>query len=188
MRIRYATLCLLLLAASYAPLRAQQQPGTLREARGETPVARSADVASVDAIIAALYDVISGPKDAPRDWDRMRSLFVPGARLMPVNRRPDGSSALITLSVEDYITRVGPQLISSGFSEHEIASVSERFGDVVHVFSSYEGRMVDRAEPIRGINSIQLMHDGTRWWVVTVFWQAENADNPIPPRYLPPAR
>ncbi len=182
MRLRYVTTAAALLAVLLAPaLGAQQQPAGTPAA----PPALPADVSSPEAIVAALYDVISGPLGEERNWDRMRSLFVPGARLIPVGRRPDGSFALTTMSVDDYISRAGPRLVSTGFSEREIARTEERFGNIMHVFSTYEGVMETDAPTIRGINSIQLMFDGARWWVVTVFWEAERPDNPIPERYLP---
>ena len=151
-----------------------------------SPPARPADVASVDAIVAALYDVISGPKGATRDWDRMRSLFYPGARLIPTGKRPDGTTSARVADVEGYIERSRPFLEGEGFFEREIGRRTERFGSVVHVFSSYDSRhAASDAQPFaRGVNSIQLYHDGTRWWVMTVMWDSERPDNPIPAKYL----
>ncbi|MDF1503856.1 hypothetical protein, partial [Roseisolibacter sp. H3M3-2] len=154
------------------------------------PAARPADVASVDAILAALYDVISGPAGQKRDWDRMRSLFAPGARLIPTGRAPDGTFRLRTWTVDEYVTNAGAGLEANGFFEKEIARRTERYGNVVHAFSSYESRRAaGDAQPFaRGINSIQLWNDGKRWWVVSVFWEGERPDNPIPPQYLPAPR
>ncbi len=151
------------------------------------PPADPADVATPDAIIGALYDVISGPAGAARNWDRMRSLFVPGARLIPTGVRPDGTRAHRVMTVDDYIRTSGPVLERDGFFETESHRVTEQFGNILHAFSTYESRRnADDPEPfVRGINSIQLFHDGTRWWVVTVFWDSERPDNPIPGNYLP---
>ena len=148
--------------------------------------AHPADVASEDAFIAALYDVISGPAGTPRDWDRMRSLFAPGARLIPTGKRRDGSWFMLQWDVEEYIRRAGPQLETAGFFEREVARRSERFGNMVHAFSTYESRHAeaDSVPFARGINSIQLSSDGARWWVVTILWEGERPDNPIPPKYL----
>ncbi|MDH4130578.1 MAG: hypothetical protein OEW17_05130 [Gemmatimonadota bacterium] len=168
------------LAVHAAPARAQ-------DTAAAAPVtARPADVASEDAIIAALYDVISGPAGTPRDWNRMRSLFAPGARLIPTGKRRDGTWFLVNWDVEEYITRAGSQLEADGFFEREIARQSERYGNMAHAFSSYESRHAeaDSLPFARGINSIQLRSDGTRWWVVTVLWEGERPDNPIPARYL----
>lgn len=149
------------------------------------PPARPEDVASIDAIIAALYDVISGPAGQARDWNRMRSLFIPGGRLMPTGVRPDGSVVTRIMEVNDYIATSGPMLERVGFNEREIARRVEQFGHIAHVFSTYEGRTETDATVIRGINSIQLLNDGTRWWVVSVYWEAERPDNPLPAQYLP---
>lgn len=144
------------------------------------------DVASMDAILAALYDVISGPAGQKRDWDRMRFLFAPDARLIPAVYRPDSVPTLRIWSVDQYISQVGPRLETNGFFEKEVARRTERYGGVVHVFSTYESRRTsaDPAPFARGINSIQLFHDGRRWWIVTIYWEGERPTNPIPPAYL----
>jgi hypothetical protein len=149
--------------------------------------ARPADVATVDGIVAALYDVISGPAGQPRDWDRMRSLFAPEGRLMAVGARPEGVYALRTMTVEDYIGRNAKAFATMGFFEREAARSTEAFGQIVHVFSTYESRHAPGdAEPFqRGINSIQLVNDGKRWWIVNVLWRAEDASLRLPERYLP---
>jgi hypothetical protein len=141
-----------------------------------------ADVGSMDAIIKALYDVISGPAGQPRKWDRMRSLFISGARLIP-----SGGAAPRVLTVDEYIAQAGPNLEKNGFFEREISNKVETFGHITHTFSTYESRHTAQdAKPFaRGINSIQLFSDGTRWWVVTVFWDSERPNNPIPAKYLP---
>jgi hypothetical protein len=149
------------------------------------PAAKPEDVASIESIIAALYDVISGAAGQVRDWNRMRSLFIPDGRLMPSGVRPDGSVGIRLLSVNDYIASSGPVLERVGFREKEIARRVERFGHIAHVFSTYEGRMQTEPTVIRGINSIQLLNDGRRWWVVSVYWEAERPDMPLPREYLP---
>ena len=156
---------------------AQDSPG---------PAANPADVGSVNAILEAVYDVISGPAGEARDWDRMRSLFVSGARLIPTGRTQTGESRHRVMTLEEYIESSGPFLERNGFFEREIGRVSERYGKIVHAFSAYDSRRTaEDAEPFaRGINSFQLWHDGSRWWVVSIFWEAETPDNPIPDRYL----
>ena len=150
------------------------------------PVANASDVASIDSIVAALYDVISGPAGKKRDWDRMRSLFIPGARLIPTGKRQSGEVGSRVLTVEDYISGSTKALEEGGFFEREIARRTENYGNIAHVFSTYDSRRkADDAKPFaRGINSIQLMNDGKRWWIVTIFWQGEGPDNPLPEKYL----
>jgi len=157
-------------------------------AQTTAPAPRPQDVASMESIIGALYDVISGPAGQARDWDRMRSLFVPGARLIPAVYRRDSTPTLLTWTVDQYIATAGPGLESRGFFEREIAHREERYGGVVHRFSTYESRRAtaDPAPFARGINSIQLWNDGRRWWIVTVYWEGERPGNPIPENYLKP--
>jgi hypothetical protein len=165
-----------------SPAPNQSQPATTPS----TPAANPADVGSVDAILSAVYDVISGPAGKKRDWDRMRSLFIPGARLIPTGPRPGGAYGSRVLAVEDYVSRGDAIFAKEGFFEKEVARRTESFGQIAHVFSTYEARhATDDAKPfIRGINSFQLMNDGKRWWIVTIFWQAEDEKSPLPEKYL----
>lgn len=146
----------------------------------------SADVESVDAIITALYDVISGEAGEARDWDRFQSLFAEGATLSPLGRTQTGEVRRGVMTPESYAERNGPFLERDGFVEAEIGRVTERYGMIAHAFSAYESyRSASDEEPFaRGINSIQLMFDGTRWYVVSVFWQGESPDFPIPAEYI----
>ena len=156
---------------------APAQPATVKEADG----------ASVDSTIAALYDVISGPAGAPRNWNRMRSLFAPDAKLMVVTpNREGGGFALRAMTVEDYISRNMSAFNTAGFYEREISRTTDSFGQLVHVFSTYELlRSPNDAKPfMRGINSIQLAHDGKRWWIANLVWRAEDSGLALPERYL----
>jgi hypothetical protein len=181
----------LAMVLAFAPLPAcgvaAQTPAAPQPVDLSGPAAHLDDVSSVDAIITALYDVISGPSGQARDWDRMRSLFIPGGRLVPAVQRPGGVTTVRLMEVDDYITAIGPRLESIGFQEREVARRTEQFGQIAHVFSTYEGHMETEPTVVRGINSIQLLNDGTRWWVVTVFWDSERPNNPLPAQYLPPA-
>jgi hypothetical protein len=143
------------------------------------------DVATIDGVVDALYDVISGGVGQPRDWDRMRSLFHPAARMIATGPAPDGTQRMQAMDVEGYITGGGDMLVEIGFVEREIARTTERWGNMAHLFSTYEAFRGAETEPfLRGINSIQLWNDGNRWWILTILWEPETPDNPLPPRYL----
>jgi thioredoxin-related protein len=170
------------LLTTWAP--AKTQPAAAQSPTA-TPSANPADVATIDSIIAALYDVISGPP-GKRDWDRFRSLFISGARLIPTGVRQTGEAGSRVLTPDEYIQRSAPFLEKEGFFEREVSRRAEKFANIAHIFSTYESRHAkDDAKPFaRGINSIQLMNDGKRWWIVTVFWQGEDGKNQLPAEYL----
>lgn len=154
---------------------------------GQAREANPADVSSIDAIMKAVYEVISGDAGVKRDWDRFRTLFHPSARLIPTGKNPQtGVVVSRALTAEDYITRSGPVLEKDGFFEKETARHTDLYGNIAQVFSTYEARRKTSDEKpfLRGINSFQLMNDGKRWWVVTIFWQAETPENPIPKKFL----
>ncbi len=148
---------------------------------------RADDLSSPDSALKALYAVISGPAGKARDGERFRNLFVPGARLIAVSRPKDGPATPRVLTPEDYIARAAPAMEKSGFFEREIARSEIRYGALLHAFSTYESRhLADDAKPFaRGVNSIQLFHDGAQWRIVTVYWDSESADRPLPATLLP---
>jgi hypothetical protein len=149
--------------------------------------ARPGDVSSVDAILKALYEAISFPPGGEPDWGRLRSLFHSGARMIPAKQPGD---ALRVFDLDDWIVHARERMRSlglpeKGFVEWELARTAETFGTVAHAFSTYESRHPDAGPPFaRGINSIQLVCEAGRWWVLTVFWDVERQDNPIPAKYL----
>lgn len=155
-------------------------------AQAQTVEPDPADVSSIDGIMAAVYESISGPAGQARDWDRFRSLMAPGARLIPTGTTPNGQVGHQVWSPEEYIEAADPGLVANGFFETEIGRVVERYGPVVHLMSAYDSRRnADDAEPFaRGVNSFQLLNDGSRWWIMTIFWASETDDNPIPERFL----
>jgi hypothetical protein len=166
---------------------AQSAPATAPAAAAAAVKAAPEDVSSLDGILKALYGVISGPAGQPRNWDRFRSLFYDGARLIPATRPADGGAPRArVLDVEGYVTRASANMSQQGFYEQEIARRADQFGSIVHVFSTYESRhKSDDPKPFaRGINSIQLFNDGSRYWILTILWDAERPDNPLPAKYL----
>ena len=148
-----------------------------------SPVIQAADTDSIDTIIRAVYDVISGPAGA-RDWARFRSLFADGARMIPVRSTPDGPKPAV-MTPEDYVQRAGANFEKNAFYESEISRRMETFGNVAHVFSTYESRRAPGEKPFaRGINSFQLVRDAKGWKVMTILWDSEREGNPIPDKYL----
>ncbi len=143
------------------------------------------DVKSMNHILAAMYDVISGPAGQKRNWDRLRSLCVPGARLIAVGHGPNGDVITHAFTLDEYIARATPVLEKEGFFETEIARRTEQFNHIAQVFSTYESRHAENEKPFqRGINGVQLLNDGHRWWIVSVFWEAETKGHELPRKYL----
>ena len=146
-------------------------------------VALAADGDSVDTMVRAVYDVISGPAGT-RDWARFRLLFADGARMIPVRVTPEGAAPALT-TVEEYITRAGASFEKNAFYESEVARRVDTFGNIAHVFSTYESRHAPGEKPFaRGINSIQLVKVGKSWKVMTILWDSERDGNPLPAKYL----
>ena len=150
------------------------------------PAARAADVRSIDGIVNALYQVISGPAGQPREWQRFRSLFLPDARLIPTRPTPGTTHTdALLLSPEDYVARASRTMAAQGFFERPIHTEIDQFGAIAHVWSTYESRhaATDSVPFARGINSIQLLKDGDRYWIVEVLWDAETPTSRIPAAY-----
>ncbi|MEJ8569534.1 hypothetical protein [Elongatibacter sediminis] len=147
--------------------------------------AREADTTSPDAIITAMYDAISG-QGGERDWDRIRNLYLDGARLIPTGVRANGEEGLRVLDIEAWIEGARPLFRDQDFYEVEVARRMDRFGNIVQAFSTYECRREPEGPAwMTGINSIQLLRKDGRWWIVTVFWDNATGSNPIPHAYRP---
>ena len=157
------------------------------------PKAKTADVESVDALMAALYDVISGPAGKPRDWERFRSLFLPDGRLGVIRHEAPAANGIpahpddvVFLTPQDYIDRDAPFFQTNGFFERGIANRIEQFGNLVSVWSTYESRRAaDDPKPfVRGINSLQIVKAQGRYWVASIIWDDERSGITLPERYL----
>jgi hypothetical protein len=142
------------------------------------------DQFAIESTVLAVYNVISGPAGR-RDWDRFEALFVPGARLISTKRK-DGVVTATVMSPQEYATKAGAYFKDNGFFERPAANHTQRFGDIAHVFSTYESRHASSDEKpfARGINSFQLVRIGDDWKVLTIFWEEEDAAHPIPAEYL----
>ena len=171
---------LILIAAIFVLAAASAVPQSSKDADPK-------DVDSLDNIMRAVYDVISGDKGTPRNWDRMRSLFYKDARLIPSNKNAQtGVVGARVLSPDEYIKRAEPFFNEQGFYERESARHVDIYGNIAQVFSTYESRhSPGDSKPFqRGINSFQLLNDGKRWWILTIYWQPETPETPIPKKYL----
>lgn len=158
----------------------------LPEVALDWPKAAPADVESLDAIMRAFYEAPAGAPGQARDWARFQSLFVPAARLIPARQGVDGTAGAFFLPVADYIEANKTYFEKGGFWDREVARRTESFGNIVHVWSTYESRRKSEdSEPyVRGVNSVQLLKDRDRYWIVSVFWDYERPENPMPERYL----
>lgn len=172
-------LCLLLSGFSFLPTVAQDET--------MPPPANPEDVASLDSIVETLYGVISGDKGVARDWNRFLSLFKPGAYLIPSGPNKENAISLNHWTPKEYSEKANGWLTENGFFEVEVARKEQHFGSMTHIWSTYESRnKADDPEPFaRGINSIQLLNDGERWWIINIYWTAERENLTIPEEYLP---
>jgi hypothetical protein len=167
--------------------------GTLA-AHPDWPAAKNpSDVDTVDHLVASLYDVISGPAGKARDWDRFRSLFLPDGRLgvvvpeMPATKdAPARKGDAVFLTPDMYVQRDDSYFKTHGFFERSIANRVEEFGNLIHVWSTYESRHAENdSQPFtRGINSIQIVQARGRFWIASVLFDDERPGLKLPEKYL----
>jgi hypothetical protein len=168
-----------LIAAAQSP-----QPSPQATSSPTSAAARAGDVDSIDHIIAAVYDAISGPA-GQRDWNRFYGFFYPGARLIPTRRDEKGLVTARVLTPEEYAKRAQEFFSKEGFFENSVANRVEQWDNIAHVWSTYESHHAKGDKPFaRGINSFQLFNDGSRWWILTIYWEAETQTHQLPEKYL----
>jgi len=167
--------------------------GIARESKNAAPrhvdvpaiAPRPGDVATIDGIVKAYYDVISGPAGQPRQWSRDRTLYIPDIRFVAMSEDKNAHPRASVVSHQQFVD-ASNEVVKDGFYESEIHRVTQKFGNIAHVFSTYESRIkADGPVIARGINSIELFYDGKRWWIASAIWDDERPDNPILPEYLP---
>ncbi len=146
----------------------------------------SSKVQTIDSTIETLYSVISGEKGEERNWELFKHLFHKDAKLMPSGNNRQGVTGIRYMTQVQYIETSGKWLEENGFFEKEIGRKTDRFGNMAQVFSTYESYKTakDQKPFMRGINSIQMLYDGSRWWILNIFWQGETEDQPIPKKYI----
>jgi hypothetical protein len=170
-------LCLPTSLAAQAPAR--------RHVSVPTVAPRAADVASVDGVVKAYYDVISGPAGDPREWSRDRSLYIADLRFVATGFAKERPYARV-MDHQAFVDGSDSAMVHDGFFEREIHRVTRAYGNIVQVFSTYEEhRTADGPVQGRGVNALQLFWDGTRWWVASAIWSEEDPAHPIPADLLP---
>ncbi len=162
-------------AALLAPCAVQAQAGG----------GRLEDVESLDGILNAYYEVVSRPEGTAPDRERDEWIHHPDALVAITGLGADGAPAIQTMTLAEYHDRFGAA-DAEAFFEWEVHRVVQRFGNVAHVWSTYASSREPDGEVFgRGINSIQLYHDGDRWWITSWIFDQERAGNEIPAEFLP---
>lgn len=145
----------------------------------------SAQLSPADTIISDLYESISFTKNSSPDYETFKSLFKDGAQLISV-----GDTTSHTLSPADYEQAMTQQRESGkliAFEERELHRETETFGNIMHVFSTYQTHVEtpEGTQSSRGINSIQFIKEDRKWKIVSITWYDENDGHPLPEKYLP---
>ena len=146
----------------------------------------SNDTKSVQNILDAYYDCISGPIGEKRDFNRFKNLFHPSVKFTFSywNKEETKASVMVFNNAEDFIKKLD-YLDKKGFYEYEISNKIDEFSAITQVFSTYTYRVEDKStEPKTGITSYQLFYDGERYWIMSMLWNIESKSYKIPKKYL----
>lgn len=143
------------------------------------------DTASIDAVLKALYEAITFAEGQEPDLARFRNLFTAEAPCIRVNQNQSVDRMTVDAFVLAFRNRIKSGALQS-FHESEIARQPRLFGQIAQVFSTYRkgANVTDPKKMSRGINSLQLVYDGGRWWIVSLMWMDERPDLSIPAEFL----
>src|SRR5882724_3635317 len=159
-----------------------QTPGR-RQVDVPTVAPRAADVATVDGVVKAYYDVITGPVGQPRQWSRDRSLYIPDLRFVATGAGKQGPYARV-MDHQAFVDGSDSAMVHDGFFEREVHRVTRSYGDIAQVFSTYEERRTaDGPVKGRGITALKLFWNGRRWWVAPAIWFDEDPGPPISKKF-----
>ena len=170
-----------LLAGGFGGGNAMEKQGEVRQVQVAAIAARPEDVSTIEGIVKASYETISGGVGVPRQWGRDRTLFAQSVRYISISKDKMGAVKVRTSDYQEYLNESDDFLVRQGFTEIELGRKIERFGNVATVLSSYEGRIQSTGKVVtRGVNIFSLYYDGKRWWIQTMLWDEESPENPIP--------
>jgi len=142
--------------------------------------ARADDAAEVEAVVQAVYDVISGPVGQARDFEAMHALFLPGAAMGAVSPGEDGQGQGRVITLDEYIERSGPWLVENGFTERPTRTETTIYGELAYVRSAYEGVNGATGEVfVTGVNFITLFKVEDEWKIASLLWRSADADWPV---------
>lgn len=170
---------ILVAAAGAGPVQAQT-PTTV-------PIEQAAGTPS--GLIEALYRMVSfGPGPEP-DWEMFRGVFLPEAIVV---FSPRGTRPMRVMSVDGFIQDWkdffrDAALEDKGFTETIAGMKVTEFGGLAHAWVIFEPRIggTQPARQIRGLDSIELSFDGTRWWVAAITTDFEGPTQRIPAGLVP---
>jgi hypothetical protein len=142
------------------------------------------DVSTIQDIIAASYDALSGPSGVPRQWERYLSLLDPKARLVSASvDKKTGQPKIVLWDRNEYAREANDYLVKTGFTDRKLGCITRQYGSIATVQCGFEG--LEQSKLVeRGVAFYQLYHDGTRWWILSVAWDQERPEHPIPPELL----
>lgn len=184
MKVRWM-LCAVVAAAGLLGLGAWAQAAGSKHVKIPVVPARAEDVSSPEALVLADYESISGGIGVPRQWGRDLSLFDPHAYFVAMSKDPNtGAVTKRSFSPQEYADQSEARLVKEGMTERELGHRTHRFGNVATVFSAYESKSALTGKSSRGVNVYQTYFDGKRWWILSIAWDEERPDNPIPPELL----
>jgi hypothetical protein len=151
--------------------------------------ARPEDVSSIDGMVKAYYDVVSGPAGQPRQWDRDHTLYIPEMRFIQFSESKDGKVTAQSMTHQQFVDSSQAGLGTNAFYEHEIHRITHRFGNTAHVLCTAEQTTAPNGPVIgHSIDSLELFYDGHRWWITSAgIWPADRPNRPLTPEFLPAA-
>lgn len=151
------------------------------------PEARTEDVASIEALIAAFDACLSfDPGEFGVRIDRLRSLFLPTANIVaaaPWNIVTDADG------FANFFMEAIPQIGAdeTGLCERNAIVRSLSIGDVHSIDTYYTLHMPpSNPEPMgRGVNMFHIVRVDGRYWIASCIWEDESETAPTPPELVP---
>ena len=148
---------------------------------------RPEDVSTIDGMVRAYYEVVSGPAEKKREWGRDATLYVPGIRFLIFREDKNGKTSVRTLTHQEFVDESQAAMAGKAFYEREVHRIAHRAGNVAHVFCTAE-QAYSPTGPVEGrsIDSLEMYWDGSRWWITNAnIWEVDTKARPLPKEFLP---
>lgn len=125
-------------------------------------------VKTIEGTVGETYKIITGERGSTRNWEAFRQLFTPDAQMSVLVHDTAGRGQVRTFTLEAFVRNGMKYYESDGFIERPIKTIIHEYNGIANVFQSYYAKEAEREE--EGVNSLQLIFDGERWWITSVLW------------------
>jgi len=121
-----------------------------------------------EALIRALYKLVTFPGGTTPDWNAAREMFLDEAVVVLRTSRDSSTVFNVEGWIDDFVRFIDTSPAKEkGFSETIVRMHTVAMGDIANVWVLYEAKLTDRAGQ-QGVDNFSLVRRGGKWLIASV--------------------